>query len=514
MKPLLFVLFSLFIATSAFCETFVSGEVRGEWTRGGNPYIAVGDLFLTSNDTLVIRAGVIVKFESGREFTLSGHFECLGEAGDSVYFTQDTTDFDDRWLGLSFHGTNPADTSIVRYSVIENAGTYSGALSVHTSYLLFEHNTVRNCLGIGVRIENQTAELRDCSIINNSGEGCGGGILTHRSDVTFRRCLIADNSAMDGGGICSFVGSVTFDACTLSRNSGSIWAGAIFADSVNVTLTNCLFDSNYATDGGAGWIANDCRARIDRCVFKENFAIRSDGQLGSHGALLMYSPGPQHVTNCLFIGNRGNNGSAMNVMGNTWIFNCAFVGNSSFPAIYGDVDTLRHCSFDSRQLRNNATGPQGFGRLSAVNVNGDSVDVFGNLYALADFDSTGPYGEYSLARTSHWINAGDANGPPDEDGTLPDIGPFPFYIVGQVTDLTIERIAESNSLRLHWSPIETATEYWVFRTNGGEFRIDEAFLVGVTPSDEFVDLDAVIDPIAQRTYVVISVRVPPEIVLP
>ena len=152
--------------------------------------------------------------------------------------------------------------------------------------------------------------------------------------------------------------------------------------------------------------------------------------------------------------------------------------------------------------------------MSAVNVNGDSVDVFGNLYALADFDSTGPHGEYSLARTSHWINAGDANGPPDEDGTLPDIGPFPFYIVGQVTDLTIERIAESNSIRLHWSPIETATEYWVFQTNGGVFRMDEAFLVGVTPSDEFVDLDAVIDPSAQRTYVVISVRVPPEIVLP
>ncbi|MBL0062457.1 MAG: right-handed parallel beta-helix repeat-containing protein [bacterium] len=314
MKSLLFVLFSLVIAASSFGDTLVSGEVQGEWTIEGSPYIAVGNLVLTADDTLIINAGVIVKFQAARAFSISGRFECLGEVGDSVYFTQETADPEDRWLGLNFYGTNDADTSIVRYAVIENAGSYNGALQVQTPHLIFEHNTIRNCLGRGIKVRDQTIEIRDCAILNNSGGSCGGGIVTQQSDVTFRRCLIADNSAQDGGGSCSFNGSITFDSCTFSRNSGSIWAGAIFADSVNVTLTNCLFDSNYASDGGVGWIVDDSRARIDRCVFKENVAIHSDGHLGSHGALYMTSPGPQHVTNCLFIGNRGIYGNAMNVL--------------------------------------------------------------------------------------------------------------------------------------------------------------------------------------------------------
>ncbi|MBL0062513.1 MAG: hypothetical protein IPP40_13765 [bacterium] len=64
MKSLLFVLFSLFIATSSFGDTLVSGEVQGEWTIEGSPYIAVGNPVLAADDTLIINAGVIVKFQS------------------------------------------------------------------------------------------------------------------------------------------------------------------------------------------------------------------------------------------------------------------------------------------------------------------------------------------------------------------------------------------------------------------------------------------------------------------
>lgn len=514
MKSLLCVLFSLFIATSAFCDTFVSGEVRGEWNPEGNPYIAVDNLLLAADDTLIINAGVVVKFRAGRTFAISGHFECLGEVGDSVYFTQDSAAVEDRWYGMSFYGTNEADTSIVRYAVIENAGSYNGAVHLQTPYLIFEHNTVRNSFGHGIKVQDETIEIRYCAITNNTGESCGGGIKTVRSDVTFRRCLIADNSAQDGGGICSFIGSVTFDTCTFARNSGSIWAGAIFADSVNVTLTNCLFDSNYASDGGAGWIVDDSRARIDRCVFKENIAIHFDGQPGSHGALLMTSPGPQHVTNCLFIGNRGIYGSAMNVLGHTWIFNCAFVGNSSLPAIYGDVDTLRHCSFDHRYLRNNATGPAGFGTMSTVNVNGDSVDVFGNLYALPDFIPSGPYGEYSLYQFSDLVNAGDPTSTPDPDGTISDIGPYPFFHLQTISDLTVERIDDLNHIRLRWSQVPDAIEYWVFRANSGVFDLNEAEFLGATPSEEFVDLDVLGAPDSKRTYAVMATQVSSDVALP
>ncbi|MBL0062512.1 MAG: right-handed parallel beta-helix repeat-containing protein [bacterium] len=145
-----------------------------------------------------------------RAHSISGRFECLGEVGDRCISRKKLRTL--RTGGLvNFYGTNEADTSIVRYGVIENAGSYNGALQVQTPHLIFEHNTIRNCLGRGIKVLGETIEIRDCSILNNSGEGCGGGIVTQQSDVTFRRCLIADNSAQDGGGSCSFNGSITFD---------------------------------------------------------------------------------------------------------------------------------------------------------------------------------------------------------------------------------------------------------------------------------------------------------------
>ncbi|MBL0062458.1 MAG: hypothetical protein IPP40_13485 [bacterium] len=161
-----------------------------------------------------------------------------------------------------------------------------------------------------------------------------------------------------------------------------------------------------------------------------------------------------------------------------------------------------------------ANGPAGFGTMSAVNVNGDSVDVFGNLYAIPDFDPSGLYGEYSLYQFSDLVNAGDPNGMPDPDGTIPDIGPYPFFHLQTIADLTIERFDDLNHLRLRWSSVPDAIEYWVFRVNDGVFNLNEAEFLGATPSEEFVDLDVLGMPYSKRTYAVMASQVSSEIALP
>lgn len=506
MKSNAWILFVLLFVTNALSETFVQGNVSGEWTIEGSPYIATGSLFLAVDDTLIIDPGVRVQFVGDVWFNITGHFECIGEPGNPVLFTQDTTLVIDSWRGLRFINTS-GDTSVMRHAIIENASNYGGALSVLEQPVDFSYITIRDCDGVGLKLERAVAEFTDFILDNNGHQSaCGGGVHIYESEISFRRSLFVGNSGMDGGGICAFESVLTLDSCIIRGNRATIWAGGIFADSTRVTMTHCVVDSNKATNGGGGWFVGYSAVRIDRSIVKYNRAVHTDGRTGPNGGFLMTAPGPQHITNCLFIGNSGTYGGALRTIGNTWIFNSAFLNNIG-SAIDGDVDTLRHCAFGTRSFRSDAVGPPGFGILTTVNANGDSTDVFGNLYALPNFDPLGPHGEFSLHHTSPWINAGDPNLGYDADSTLLDIGPHAFYQLDRVEDVTLEFVPATNNLRLRWNGIAEAAEYWIFRVNGSQFIWSAAEFIGSTPADEFVLLDVLTTPVDQSTFAVIASQV-------
>ncbi|MBL0062510.1 MAG: hypothetical protein IPP40_13750 [bacterium] len=161
-----------------------------------------------------------------------------------------------------------------------------------------------------------------------------------------------------------------------------------------------------------------------------------------------------------------------------------------------------------------ANGPQGFGTMTTVNVNGDPVDVFGNLYAIPDFDPSGLYGEYSLYQFSDLVNAGDPNGTPILTEPFLISAPIRSFICRRFLDLTIERIDDLNHMRLRWSSVPDAIEYWVFRVNDGVFNLNEAVFLGATPSEEFVDTDALATPYSKRTYAVMASQVSSDVALP
>lgn len=506
MKSGSWILFCLLFVRAIVAQTFVAGNVNGEWTAAGNPYIATGSLFLAAQDTLLIRPGVQVHFTGGDQFNITGHLECAGETHNPVLFTQDTSLVGDRWRGLRFMNTS-GDTSVMRHVVIENAVSYSGALSVLEQPVDFSHITIRNCDGVGLKLERTTAELTDILLVNNGHmSACGGGAHLYLSDIVFRRSVFDGNSGMDGGGICAFYSTLLLDSCLIRGNRASIWAGGIFADSSRVTLTHCVVDSNKATSGGGGMIVGYSGVRFERTIVRDNRAVYSDGRTGTYGGFVMNAPGPQQITNCLFIGNWGATGGALRVAGNTWMFNTGFLDNL-YPSIVGDVDTIRHCVFSNPNFRLEVVGPSGFGRMSAVNINGDSTDAFGNLSIPANFDALGPHGQFSLHHTSHWIDAGDPNLGLDPDSTLPDIGPHAFYRLDPVRDVTIELVDGTDDIRLRWIGHEEAAEYWIFHSLASEFNWNSASFVGSTPADEFVVLGALSAPFQQFTYVVIASQV-------
>ncbi|MBL0061860.1 MAG: hypothetical protein IPP40_10385 [bacterium] len=102
-------------------STFVSGAVRGNWTREGSPYIVDNYLIIETGDTLSIGPGVRVYFTGPYflQMDSAASLHAVGAEGDSVVFTG-RTDVDSlRWAGIDCNYN--ADTLRFEYCVIENA---------------------------------------------------------------------------------------------------------------------------------------------------------------------------------------------------------------------------------------------------------------------------------------------------------------------------------------------------------------------------------------------------------
>ena len=92
------------LAGVALAETEVSGEVSGEWTVEGSPYIVVDSTWVPEGDTLILRAGVEVKFNEDQGLYVWGRLNTTGDEEDSVYIR--VNEGVEHWRGLRFYGRN------------------------------------------------------------------------------------------------------------------------------------------------------------------------------------------------------------------------------------------------------------------------------------------------------------------------------------------------------------------------------------------------------------------------
>jgi hypothetical protein len=78
--------------------------------------------------------------------------------------------------------------------------------------------------------------------------------------------------------------------------------------------------------------------------------------------------------------------------------------------------------------------PSGLGQFTTTNANGDSCDVYKNIYLDPLF--TNPWNnDFHLQATSPCIDAGDPNSPLDPDNSISDMGAFYYhYLCGDVND--------------------------------------------------------------------------------
>ena len=252
--------------------------------------------------------------------------------------------------------------------------------------------------------------ILNCTIVNNSTWGAGGGAITAAGNATstseyaFNNCIVANNEsssvAAGGGGI--FVNNV---------------AGTSIAKFINCTVVNNkMLTTNY---GGAGVFYNNIAADITNCVFWGN---------GSVGALAPY------------------NVRVKNTLTTNKLINCAFdshfneleVSPVATPAdLTGKVIVdVNNTGSTGGTLYANFTSP--------TNFIGKTL-VAGDITSLASAD-------WSIASTSACKDAGttvasvtnDILGTPRPQGAAYDIGAYEVKTI-PVLDATVAASAITSS---------------------------------------------------------------------
>lgn len=312
-------------------------------------------------------------------------------------------------------------------------------------------------VGGGIFISGAQPVIRDCVIEGNTAAN-GGGIYARNvtGGVLIEGCTIRNNVATEGGGFhMNGNGSVVIDRCEISQNLSN---GGV-ANSLNMgtfIVQDCEFRDNQTTNGssfGGGlsvglFVApGSITGEIVRTVFQ--------GNQGGFGGGVVISVGQVEFDECLFAQNLANGGSAVYLSQGDAVFRrCVFTGNQSDNGLLStDIANnsmeLFNCTITENvgtelfrpinstfTIRQSIVWSNSFTDfVSTLSLPGSAIfnycDVEGGVPGIANLDADPEFlapedGDYRLRSTSPCLDAGNPNGPLDPDGTVADLGAFPF----------------------------------------------------------------------------------------
>lgn len=239
---------------------------------------------------------------------------------------------------------------------------------------------------------NHEYSIWDGFTIQNGSSGAGAGAYLC-CNSRFENCKFLNNSANGFGGGAYIISAyydnatVKFTNCSFEGNHGSL--GGALCDMTGAQLLNCRFTNNSAmTKGGAYYIYANKESKIVNCIFDRNTA-----NLG--GAL--YNKGKITVINCDIVDNQvtENGGGIYNETKYNKFYNSIFWGNTKNGAanqIYG-TSTFKNCAVQG-----------GFAGTNIIDLsdNNDGTDS-GNYPRFVAPEQ----GDYSIDRASVCVDAGD-----------------------------------------------------------------------------------------------------------
>jgi parallel beta-helix repeat protein/predicted outer membrane repeat protein len=420
----------------------LSGPLSG--TLGPGTYHVVGAISVISSNSLRLMPGTTFQFEGPYPFEIYGTLLAEGTGSDSIVFTTDPLTNPNRWRGLRFIGATCSGSHltncVVRYATndVDGSGINCSSCSPTFAYCVVIDNSATgfDSDGGAVACRNSSpAVFMNCIFTSNSAWGRGGAIYCEsNSSAIFTNCTISGNWAGSGGGVYCGGASPDFTNCLISNNIAQNAYGGVACDTgSSPTFTNCLISSNMALNehtGGVGCHANSSPI-FTNCVISGNVSNHTAGGVGCYEGC---SP---VFRNCTIAMNTGNNGGGVACDNSSPSLKNTIIAFSEGEGICfnNSVEArVLHCDlFGNNGGPFQGTVPSGLGQIVTTNANGDSCDIYCNIYFDPIlWDTT--QGDFHLYYYSPCIGAADttdysptdieSNPRPNPAGSKPDIGAY------------------------------------------------------------------------------------------
>ncbi len=444
-------------------------------TFGPGTYHVIDTIWVESSDTLHLMHGVTFIFDGSFPFDIYGRLWAEGTASDSVVFT---AVLPTRWSHMVFSGS-ASSNSRLEFCVIENAfpepDVRGGGVYCYAASPYFTDCTIRNNqadLGGGVHcLYDSSPQFWYCTISGNSADSEGGGVYCAEScSPQFWICTMTGNSAGDdGGGVRCCYSSPTFINCTISGNS-AVAGGGVHSDNSSFTFWSCTISDNTANTGGGVYAISDSYLNFINCSISNNQAIT-----GGQGGGVHCSSSELTFTLCTLSGNLAGSGGGIWSTASSVTFGSTIITFSEGEGIYFDDGPGSLLAVEYCDVFRNSGGafqgdiPAGLGQMAETNANGDSCDVYMNIFLDPLFADTA-VNDFHLTDYSHCIGAADPACPyaldiegnlrPNPTGSNPDIGAYENWLAGPVGRLVIS--IESGNAVLSWPPFGVTYDYNIY----------------------------------------------------
>jgi hypothetical protein len=181
----------------------IEGNISGILAFNDAPFLVVGDISVSENDTLKIDAGVSLFFENGTKLNSAGVILAEGTKLKPIIFTSFLTG----WLGISIK--NQTNTSIFKFCIVRevfqqnNDPLTNGAIEINSSNVVVENCVfnVNSCIyGGGLFIFNSGAVIKNNIFGDNDAEVYGGAMFLQNSNAEIINNTIYNNTCFNFGG--------------------------------------------------------------------------------------------------------------------------------------------------------------------------------------------------------------------------------------------------------------------------------------------------------------------------
>ena len=442
----------------SFSQVHISGPQSGVLVD--TTYIVDGDIIVQENDSLTILSGAVFKFLPDCEFVIMGYLYAVGTYEDSIYFRPESISF---WRTISFdYSAHLSHAS--EFGYVDICGAQGGGINLNYADISITDCYIHDNLALyggGIYINHSNPLIINCKISNNTTyeyAGKGGGIyVTQESAPIIENCIIQGNdSGLIGGGICYRDNSVVYVSnCQIIAN-GAYTGTAVWIEASEVELfDNNIIADNIADQGGAIVNGYNVSLSMTNCQI-----INNSAQLFFPSAIYAY--GMLTLENCLIANNSNNsNNGTIIVEDTTYIINSTIVSNLlSSPSNCIEVDDtylymqngimsdnsgcgifasdasiidINFSDFHNNEIADfGGAISAGLGEITTTNFNGDSCDIYSNIFLDPLFQAVTGDSAFRLTADSPCIDAGDPASPLDPDSTIADIGAYYFHHVSWV----------------------------------------------------------------------------------